>query len=96
MTPQQLAHPDELYEAPKLAILAVLDMALQQTLYSLFAAHPELVDGDTLADHWASGPDLWAADAVYDQVTSLQQALDRYRQALKAQTARAQAPHRVF
>lgn len=95
MSTPELVLPAELLVAPELAVLAVLDAALQQTLYSLFTAHPELVGGGTLEACWASGPDLWAADAVYEHVTGLQHALDRYRQALAAIQERRDAEDRA-
>ncbi len=75
MSASYLVYPGDLLAAPELAVLAVLDATLQQTLYSLFAAHPELVGSGTLETCWANGPDLWAADSVYDHITALQHAL---------------------
>jgi len=95
MSTHELAYPGELSDAPELAILAVLDATLQQTLYSLFAVHPELADGSTLDTCWANGPDLWAADTIYERVTGLQHALDRYRQALAAVRTRRDAEGRA-
>ena len=84
MTAIDLVLPDGLHDAPELALVAVLDAALQQTTYALFAIHPELTGIRALGECWSSGPDLWAADAVYDHITSLQHALERYRQAIAA------------
>lgn len=88
--------PGELLETPELALLAVLDATLQQTLYALFAAHPELVDSSTLEMCWASAPELWIADCICEHITGLQHALDRYRQALAAGRARQDAEERAF
>lgn len=77
-----LACPQELSESPELALLAVLDATLQQATYALFAAHPELVGTRTLEDYGANGPQLWAADALYDNITTLQHAIQRYHQAI--------------
>lgn len=95
MKTTELVYPGDLLETPELAILAVLDATLQQTIYALFAVHPELVGSGTLETCWASGPDLWAADAVYEHIAGLQHALDRYRQALAAAHARRDAEDRA-
>ena len=86
-----LHYPPDLYDAPELALLAVLDATLQQTLYALFAAHPELTSGDTLETCWANGPDLWAADAVCNYISTLQHAVERYKQAIEAARHRRHA-----
>ena len=57
----KLANPTELMEAPELATLALLDDALQQTIYVLFATHPEIVNGDTLEGCHALAAEAWAA-----------------------------------
>ena len=95
MSALPLVYPGDLLDAPELAVLAVLDATLQQAIYALFCAHPELVGSGTLETCWASGPDLWAADSVYDHMTGLQHALDRYRQALAAGRARSEAEWRA-
>lgn len=78
----KLANPTQLMEWPELAAIAILDEVLQQTIYALFAAHPELVSGDTLeACHHATA-ESWVADAIYNQATALQHLLERYRQAI--------------
>jgi hypothetical protein len=96
MSTTNLVYPEDIVEAPELAMLAVLDAALQQTIYALFAAHPELIAGGTLETHSASGPDLWAADAAYEHIASLQHALARYRQALAAVRTRRDAEDRPW
>lgn len=84
-----LANPTELLDAPELATLALLDEALQQTIYVLFAVHPEIVHGDTLEGCHALGAEAWVADAIYNQASSLQYTLGRYREALaRAETIR--------
>ena len=85
----KLANPTELLESPELAALAILDEVLQQTIYALFAAHPELVTGDSLEGCQHATADSWVADAIYNQATALQHLLERYRQAI----ARAAGDH---
>lgn len=82
----KLANPTELLEFPELATIAVLDEILQQTIYALFAAHPELVNGDSLEGCQNATADSWVADAIYNQATSLQHLLERYRQAVERAT----------
>ena len=78
----KLANPTELLEFPELATIAILDEALQQTIFALFAAHPELVSGDSLEGCHHATADSWVADAIYNQATALQHLLERYRQAV--------------
>jgi hypothetical protein len=78
-----LANPTELLDAPELAILAVLDETLQQTIYALFAAHPELVSGDSLEAYRDVTPEAWLADAIYNHANALQYAIERYRGAVE-------------
>lgn len=77
----KLAQPPELLENPELAALELLDTAVQQTVYALFAAHPQLVGGEL---EYAHDIDLeaWLADAIYNQGTALQYAIMRYREAI--------------
>ena len=57
--------------------LLCIDEVLQQTIYALFAAHPELVSSDSLeACHHATA-ESWMADAIYDEATALQHLLER-------------------
>ncbi len=77
-----LAKPQDLNEHPELAILEVLDVTLQQSIYALFAAHPELVSGESLECITAPGPETWLADAIYNHGCALQHAIRRYHEAL--------------
>jgi len=78
-----LATPDSLYQAPELATLAILDELLQQTIYALFAAHPELTDQVPFYQRTSLTAEVWVADAIYSQASALQQSIDRYREAVK-------------
>ena len=78
-----LAKPDRLLEEPELAVLELLDLTLQQTIYALFAAHPELIGGD-MQHCETTTPQLWIADAIYNSASSLQHTIERYRQVSEA------------
>jgi len=79
-----LHYPPDLYEAPELAILTALDVILQQTAYALYAAHPEMTHADPTEHEWSREPDLWVADALCEQISALQHAIERYKQATQA------------
>jgi hypothetical protein len=79
-----LSNPDVLLEAPELAVLSILDAALAQVSYALFAAHPEVADHDSFEACAYSGAELWVADAIQTNITALQHLLCRYRQAVAA------------
>ncbi len=96
MTGSKLACPQELAAAPELAVLALLDNTLQQTIFALFAAHPELVDNHTFELSWSAGPDLWLADAIYNQAVALQHSIGRYQEALTAARHRLHPPDQMF
>ena len=77
-----IATPSQLMQDPELAALEILDSTIQQVIYALFAAHPQLVSGGSL-EHEPSVPaEAWLADAIYNQGIALQHAIDRYREAL--------------
>ena len=77
-----LANPTDLIAAPELATLALLDEAIQQTIYVLFAVHPELVSGGTLQHRHHLNVEAWLADALYNQANALQHAIQRYRESV--------------
>ena len=79
-----VATPDRLVHDPELAVLKVLDTVLHQTNFALFAAHPELVSGDSLDYCTATTPQLWIADSIYNHASALQHAISRYREACEA------------
>lgn len=82
-----IANPTELLDAPELATLALLDEVIQQSIYMLFAVHPELVSGESLEGCPHVAAETWLADAVYNQAGALQHAIDRYRQAVARRVA---------
>lgn len=77
-----LATPPDLYDAPELAILSVLDDTLQQTIYALFAANPELTEHVPFHERQELATEAWVADAIYAQASVMQQLIERYRQAV--------------
>lgn len=74
----------QLAEAPELAALHVLEVALATAERALTAAHPNL---DELADS-AAWPETseWLADAILVHLTALEVAVHRYRTHLRART----------
>ncbi len=76
-----LAMPPALVEAPELAVLEVLDLTLQQTVYALFAVHPELVSGQSFEAAPNTTAETWLADIIHDQACQLQHLITRYREA---------------
>jgi hypothetical protein len=79
--------PQDLAEAPELAILVVVDEALETALAAIVAAHPELED-DPFEPEWDSRQPaharFYAADAVIYVAHALRCAIDRYRCAVRA------------
>ena len=74
-----LPTPDELNDAPELAVLAVLDTAIEAAARALVVTHPELWDD------W--GPrckqePVVSACRLLSRAHKLQAALDRYRRAV--------------
>jgi hypothetical protein len=78
--PQLMPGPDALAEAPELAALYVLDVALGAATNALIAANVEL-QADDFVREIAAHPEVQAclADAVITHADSLQSALARYR-----------------
>ena len=74
-----LPHVEDLYVAPELAVLAILETNVQVADLALAAAHPELHDVG-VAD--AAALELQAAIAILDAARTLAQAINRYRVAL--------------
>jgi hypothetical protein len=70
--------PDELYEAPELAALAILDATLDQAALAVLAQCPELADCDGLV---GLPPITWVADHLVLAMRDLQRLLLRYREA---------------
>ena len=74
--------PEELGDAPELAVLALLDANLELALRALVAAHPALGDPDRPAwtlDHSPSGR---AAETFLARAKGLHRALETYRDAV--------------
>jgi hypothetical protein len=71
--------PDELNDAPELAVLAALDFTLEAATRALIAAYPELCE-DTLPRYRIKP--VICGDRILSRVIKLQVALARYRQAV--------------
>jgi hypothetical protein len=71
--------PDELNTAPELAVLAVLDSALEAAARALYAFYPEVYDD------WYQRPRPEPVNSAYrilSRIGKLEIALDRYRKAV--------------
>jgi hypothetical protein len=80
--------PPEIDRAPEVALLAVLDLALDVAMAAVVAAHPNLVDDEPFYRQ-LHRPEMKAADAILTRAGRLRDALDRYRRALAALRAGA-------
>ena len=78
--------PEDITDAPELAILEAVDAALETALAAIIAANPELIGHDpyerVFDDTPAPPPRLYAADAIIYQTHAMRSAIDRYRCAL--------------
>ena len=83
--------PDDLVDAPELAILAALDWTLDLVTRALVCAHPELADPE--CPYWLRKACRMAtaAEALIDLSADMKQALIAYREALDIQR-QEQAP----
>jgi hypothetical protein len=75
--------PDNLVEAPELAILAALESTLELVVRALICAHPELADPER--PYWLRHASRMAtaAENVVDQSADMKQALIAYREAVE-------------
>jgi hypothetical protein len=84
--PRRLKHswptPEELVEAPELAVLALLDTNLELALRALVAAHPALGDPDRPPWTFEPSPSSRAAEIFLASAKRLHQALETYRDAV--------------
>lgn len=80
--------PDQLAASPELAVLDVLDIALESSMNALFAAHPELGSGEFPDDCVEPSAQACFADCAIGHAFALQLALKRYRDVLAAAAER--------
>lgn len=73
--------PSDLREHPELAVLAVLDTALDMAKFAIIAANPELTEADPDAD--PSDIEVLAAEHVLIAIDTLRQLAASYRRAIK-------------
>jgi len=80
MRPRRLLGPEKLAEAPELATLELLEVALALATNALLAENGELGCDDFIAE-LAAAPAIHAclADAILNHINALQRAIDRYR-----------------
>ena len=83
--------PDDLADAPELAILAGLDHTLDLAVRALVSTHPELADPER--PYWLRRPSRMAtvAETLVDQADAMKQALVAYQEAVQIQR-RTKAP----
>lgn len=74
-----LPHVDDLYAAPELAVLAILETNAHVAVLALGAAHPDLQPGH---DVGTEALELHAAIAILDAARALAETINRYRVAL--------------
>ena len=74
--------PEELGEAPELAVLALLDANLEIALRALASAHPALADPDRPAWTLDHSPSARAAENFLARAKGLYRALETYRDAV--------------
>jgi hypothetical protein len=78
--PQPLrCHPELLLQAPEMAVLRVLDEALEAACFALFAEHPSLVMDDARRD---DPPTLRLAERLIRRATTMSRELRRYAAAI--------------
>ena len=86
------ATPDDLDQAPELAVLAVLDATLDQAVLAVIAQHREITDSNGLV---GLPPVAWVADQLTVAMRDLHRILLRYREAA-LDDARYRSRHRSF
>jgi hypothetical protein len=77
--------PDDLDDAPELAILAALDWTLDLVVRALVCAYPELTDPER--PYWLcqASRRTTAAQTLVDQAADMKQAITAYREAVEIQ-----------
>ena len=75
--------PDQLDDAPELAIVAALQATLEASESALFAANRELeCDDRHLDERDLQPPRVWIACAILESIAQLSHLLSRYRRAI--------------
>jgi hypothetical protein len=84
--------PPDLAENPELAVLALLDAALDLTVSALLALYPELADPER--PYWIDAPSAARdrAATIASRAHSLREALARYRRILPPATDDLSSP----
>lgn len=80
--------PQEIMDHPELAPLAILDTALDSTILSLAAAHPQLSETDPDYPDAQTAPPGDIAHCLVILARSLQEATESYRKALERERQR--------
>jgi len=90
-TEENLPTPRDLWSAPQLAILSVLDTTLEMVACALLAQHPDIFDDEK--PYW-SRADLSsaAAEGIVSSIRVLQKSLGEYRYMLAVERKSAPEP----
>lgn len=85
--------PEDLADAPELAILAALDQTLDLVVRTLVCAHPELADPDR--PYWLrqTSPTATAAETLVHQTADMKHALIAYQEAVQIPRRRDPSQH---
>jgi len=96
MNARQPPTPQELVDAPELAILAALGDILNLALRSLVAAHPQLIDPE--CPHWArnGSAERDAAERILTASALLSTAIEQYCRAAAARRDHDDGPDTPF
>ena len=77
--------PDDLVDAPELAILAALESTLELVVRALVCAHPELADPERPFWLRRQSRTTIAAETLADQAADMKQAVTDYCEAIELQ-----------
>jgi|GEM_PF-1412378 len=92
---EELPTPKDLWTAPQLAILAVLDITLEMVTCTLLAQHPDIFDDEK--PYWIR-TDLSSAmaEVILSDIRSLRASMEGYRFMLAAEMESAPNPDDGF
>ena len=85
MTPVDIPTPNKLDRDPELAVLAVLDAALQAAVFALISVHPHLRGDNDAPLGDGTSETYWIASVFVISARQLGDALDAYRSATDKQ-----------
>ncbi len=80
--------PNDFHENPELAVIEILESALDMTIFSFHASYPDIHDQDTYNLGGDYSERLAYADCLMNQVQALEMAIAGYRFCLERQRQR--------